>query len=238
MSPERFRRIEELYHAAREGTPEERAALLAQSDPELRREVESLLAGSSGGEFQDRRAIRNAPELLEGATVTRLYLGAGLGPYGIEDKLGEGGLVAGKYQLLEVLGRGGMGIVYKAEDIKLHRSVALKFLPADRVSAPGVRERFVLEARAAAALSHPHICTIHEIHDEGEAPFIAMEFVEGQTLRARIKDHPIPIEQTVSLAMQIADALAEAHRKGIVHRDIKSANIMVTANGQAKLMDF
>src|SRR6185295_14570231 len=143
MSPERFRRIEELYHAAREGTPEERAALLAQSDPELRREVESLLFGSSVGEFQDRRAIRNAAELLEDATVSRLQLGARLGPYRIEDKPGEGGLVAGKYQLLEVLGRGGMGIVYRAEDIKLHRAVALKFLPADRVSDPEVRERFV-----------------------------------------------------------------------------------------------
>ncbi len=238
MSPEQFRRIEELYHAAREGTPEERAALLAQSDPELRREVESLLAGCSGGEFQDRRAVRNALEPLGDATVNRLDLSAGLDPYRIENRLGEGGLVAGKYQLLEVLGRGGMGIVYRAEDIKLHRAVALKFLPADRMSAPEVRKRFVVEARAAAALSHPHICTIHEIHDEGEAPFIAMECVEGQSLRARIKDGPIPIEQTVSLAMQVADALAEAHRKGIVHRDIKSANIMVTASGQAKLLDF
>jgi dienelactone hydrolase len=154
-----------------------------------------------------------------------------------------GALVGGKYRLLEVLGRGGMGIVYKAEDAKLHRLVALKFLPAEHVSTLEARERFFMEARAAAALSHPHICTIHDVHDEGETPFIAMECVEGQTLRALIKEQPLATTEAVEFAIQIGEALAGAHEKGIIHRDIKSANIMVTgpATGspnQVKVMDF
>ena len=149
-----------------------------------------------------------------------------------------GTLLAGKYRLLEVLGRGGMGIVYRAEDTRLHRAVALKFLPAEHGGTPSARERFLIEARAAAALSHPHICTIYEIHDEGETPFIAMECIEGQSLRARIKEQPLPAAEAVELATQISEALEEAHEKGVIHRDIKSANIMVTAKGQAKVMDF
>jgi dienelactone hydrolase len=149
-----------------------------------------------------------------------------------------GALLAGKYRLLEVLGRGGMGIVYKAEDISLHRPVALKFLPAERGGAPNARERFFMEARAAAALSHPHICTIYEIHDEGETPFIAMECIEGQSLRARISELPLPTVEAVELAIQISEALTAAHEKGVIHRDIKSANVMVTDKGQAKVMDF
>ena len=149
-----------------------------------------------------------------------------------------GTVLAGKYKILHVVGRGGMGIVCKAEDIKLHRHVALKFLPPQLVRNPEARERFVLEARAAAALQHPNICTIHEIHDEGEAPFIAMEFVEGQSLRVRSKDHSLEAAMAVDLAIQVADALDEAHHKGVIHRDIKSANIMVTDKGQAKVMDF
>jgi formylglycine-generating enzyme required for sulfatase activity/dienelactone hydrolase len=149
-----------------------------------------------------------------------------------------GTLLAGKYLLLEVLGRGGMGIVYKAEDTRLHRPVALKFLPGDHGGTPSARERFLMEARAAAALSHPHICTIYEIHDEGETPFIVMECIDGQSLRARIQEQPLPAAEAVQLATQISEALAEAHEKGVIHRDIKSANIMVTDKGQAKVMDF
>src|SRR5215471_16882568 len=149
-----------------------------------------------------------------------------------------GALLAGKYRLLEVLGRGGMGIVYKAEDTSLHRPVALKFLPAEREGAPNARERFFMEARAAAALSHPHICTIYEIHDRGETPFIAMECIEGQSLRSRISELPLPTFEAVELAIQISEALTAAHEKGVIHRDIKSANVMVTDKGQAKVMDF
>ena len=149
-----------------------------------------------------------------------------------------GTVLAGKYRILEVAGRGGMGIVYKAEDIKLHRPVALKFLPPDLVRSEEAKERFLLEARAAAALSHPNICTIHEIYDEEERPFIEMEYIEGRSLRARIKEHPLEAGEAVEIAIQVAEALEEAHHKGIVHRDIKSANIMVTEKGQAKVMDF
>jgi hypothetical protein len=147
-------------------------------------------------------------------------------------------LLAGKYRILEVVGRGGMGIVHKAEDTKLQRHVALKFLPPELVRSPEARERFVLEARAAAALSHPNICTIYEIHDEGEKPFIAMECIEGQSLKAKLAKNSISPEDAVDLAIQVSEGLEEAHKKGIIHRDIKSANIMMTDKGQAKIMDF
>ncbi len=147
-------------------------------------------------------------------------------------------LLAGKYRLLKIVGRGGMGIVYKAEDTKLKRWVALKFLPPELVQSPEARERFANEARAAASLCHPNICTIYEIHDEGEKPFIAMEFIEGQSLKASVAKNPLSIEKTLDLAVQVSEGLEEAHKKGIIHRDIKSANIMVTDKGQAKVMDF
>jgi dienelactone hydrolase/tRNA A-37 threonylcarbamoyl transferase component Bud32 len=153
-------------------------------------------------------------------------------------ELAPGTVLAGKYRILEVLGRGGMGIVYKAEDTKLHRSVALKFLSPERLPTQEARERFLVEARAAAALSHPNICTIHEIHDEEDKPFIEMEYVKGQSLKARIREHPLAASEAVELAIQVAEALEEAHQKGVIHRDIKSANIMVTDKGQAKVMDF
>src|SRR5215471_740940 len=129
-----------------------------------------------------------------------------------------GTLLAGKYRLLEVLGRGGMGIVYKAEDTRLHRPVALKFLPGEHGGTPSARERFLMEARAAAALSHPHICTIYEIHDEGETPFIVMECIDGQSLRARIQEQPLPAAEAVEVAIQISEALTAAHEKGVIHR--------------------
>ncbi len=153
-------------------------------------------------------------------------------------ELAPGTVLAGKYRILEVLGRGGMGIVYKAQDVKLHRSVALKFLSPERLPTQEARERFLTEARAAAALSHPNICTIYEIHDEDDQPFIEMECVEGRSLKARIREHPLETSEAVDLAIQVAEALEEAHQKGVIHRDIKSANIMVTDKGQAKVMDF
>ena len=119
-------------------------------------------------------------------------------------ELPSGTILAGKYKIIGILGRGGMGIVYKAEDTKLHRPVALKFLPPELARIQDVRERFVVEARAAAALSHPNICTIHEIHDDGDTPFIEMECVEGRTLRARIKEQPLEASEAVDLTIQIA----------------------------------
>ncbi len=131
-----------------------------------------------------------------------------------------------------------MGIVYKAEDIRLKRSVALKFLPPHFMDSPELKERFLIEAQAAAALSHPNICVVHEVGEADDRSFIAMEYVEGETLRDKIKKGPLNPETAIDIALQIAAGLGEAHRKGIIHRDIKSANIMVTDKGQAKVMDF
>ena len=204
MSSERLRQIEELYHSARERG----AAVLADSDPELRREVEKLLAqdSESGGKLLDQ----SPAELLAGMRVSQVQAGSQLGPYKIEAPLGEGG----------------MGQVFRATDTRLGRSVAIKVLKE-------WSGRFEKESRAIAALNHPYICTLHDVGPN----YLVMELIEGETLSARLKRGRLSMEQAIQFGIQIAEALAAAHAKGIAHRDLKPANVMLTRSG-VKVLDF
>lgn len=234
MVPERWMRIEHLYHSALAVDEAERAHFLEATcagDESLRREVESLLAG----EKQAQNFLESPAVQLALKTVTS---DAARAQSPKADDLQLIGKTISHYRVLSKLGGGGMGIVYKAEDFKLGRLVALKFVPNSLLHDPRALQQLQLEAQAASALNHPHICTVHDTDEYEGRPFIVMEMLEGETLKQRLSGRELAVAQVVEFGIEIADAIDAAHAKGIIHRDIKAANIFVTTRGQVKVLDF
>src|SRR5215470_849898 len=230
MKHERWKQIEQLYHASLERESGERESFLAQAcagDEELRREVEELLGYDGAAEsfiegnalaFEARRLkpeelSQTAPQLLAGQSV-------------------------GAYRILALLGRGGMGVVYRARDERLRREVAIKVLPTSFAHDADRLRRFEQEAHITSALNHPNILTVYDIGDHEGIPFIVAELLEGEELREQLNEGALSASRSIEYAQQIAAGLAAAHEKGIVHRDLKPENLFVTKNGRVKILDF
>jgi serine/threonine protein kinase len=224
MTPNRWQEIDKLLEQALEREPGQRTAFLDKAcagDGELRREVESLLVA-----HEQAGSLLSAP-VLQGASQK-----------GAESLQGLVGQSLSHYQILSRLGEGGMGVVYKARDQHLDRFVAIKVLPPELMADPDRKRRFAQEARAASALNHPNIITIHDIASDNGTDFIVMEYVQGKTLGQVIPRRGLKLNDVLKYAIQISDALAKAHTAGIIHRDLKPGNIMVGEGGLVKVLDF
>ncbi len=225
MANEKWAQVKEVFDAALRHKPAERSEFLNEvcaDDETVRREVESLLSSFDHAESFMAKPL--VGELAEAATIKKSVFGKGH--------------CLGHYEIIEQIGAGGMGEVYLAADTRLNRRVALKVLPAASVSNREANQRLWREARAAATLDHPHICAIHEISEADGCCFIVMQYVEGETLADKLKREKMNLREVLNIAVQVADALAEAHAAHIIHRDIKPANIIVNNKGQAKVLDF
>lgn len=227
MNETRWRRIEEVFHHAADLAPGQRAEFLADAcagDEDLRREVESLLSNDNTTDNLVGAAVSQAVDRLpaDGAADGADFVGKRIGPY----------------LVTELIGKGGMGLVFKARDTQLNRSVAIKGLPSGGMADPERKRRFLQEAKATSTLNHPNIVTVHGITQEHDADFIVMEYVLGKTLDQVIPNKGLPLKQALKYALAIADAVAAAHAAGIVHRDIKPSNVMITEQGRVKVLDF
>jgi len=232
MKPERWNQIESIFHKALEADEGRRGAVIEEScagDEELRREVESLLAHhSDSASFIERPAFAGQVTTSSDRPVTTA----------VAPRPDLKGVAVGHYRIIEEIGSGGMGQVFRALDTRLHRTVAIKVLPSTHAADPDRRRRFLHEARVASKLNHPNIVTLHDMASDGGLDYLVMEYVAGKTLKELIRPDGLPISEAGGYAIQLAGALAVAHAAGLIHRDIKPANIMVTNDGQVKVLDF